>query len=287
MTAVTRQERFPLAGWFLYWNCPEGRVRWADVEKVLCSQGIKVLRASGRRFVEDVLQRFKEEVDLVWRVVKEEEEDGRVFWKFYSGRVKIKDELRVSACNFIVDEDRNVRVEKLPNGLEEKFRRIIDELKDTESGGWLSWQIVRYLLDNLSAIRVRKDGGLYFVPVRRESELTVLENAMKELGFTVFKIGVIDEDRTRELIWKVLAEEVSEFEKEVKEYVKRLADGGRFRESGFESRLEAGRKLREKLLVYKEYGEEALRRLTDSLGALERELLAAKLEYAMEEEEEE
>jgi hypothetical protein len=279
---VTRQERFPLAGWFLYWNCPEGRVRWEDVERVLCSRGIKVLRASGRRFVEDVLQRFKEEVDLVWRVVKEET-DGRIFWRFYSGRVKIKDELKVSACNFIVDEDRNVKVERLPNGLEEKFRRIIDELKDTESGGWVSWQIVRYLLDNLSAIRVRKDGGLYFVPVRKESELTVLENAMRELGFTVFKIGVIDEERTRELIWKVLAEEVSEFETEVKEYVKRLADGGRFKESGFESRLEAGRKLREKLLVYKEYGEEALKKLADSLEALERELLAAKLEYALQE----
>jgi hypothetical protein len=271
-----------VAGWFLYWNYPSGgkpRLKMEDVYGYASKELVRHLsRQSGREFFEDVLNEVKKRyrIDFVWRV--EALPDGRG-WSFYLGQVKVDKKLKVYPFNLNVLRDREIEFVNVPKKLTSKIMKVVEELKDTDSASYVMTNLIRYLVDELYALRMRKDGGLYFVQSRFKERLDDLTFYMKKLGFIVYRIPVLDEEGTRDAIWEILREEVSRIDDEVKRYVKELEDGARFNSKGFETRYEVVKKVKEKLQSYADLGTAIMESLKNVIDDLESKLVEVRLKY--------
>lgn len=276
---------FPVAGWFLYWDCPSRRVSWSDV--VSHEIGKKFVRSSGRKFVEDVLEAVKEVEDIVWRVQRGfDKARSETFWRFYIGRVKVRNELKVSPFNLVVYSSRDYVFEdgRFPQKLKQVFEAKAREYRDSEKASWISWQVVRHIIYDLAGLRVRQEGGIYFVLEKFADEVDAVERFLKALDFSFNRIGVVDEAKTRECLFRVLEDEVNRVEKEISEYIERVREGMRLSRSGFERRYNELKAQREKLVVYKELGEGSVARLSKILEGLEDMMVRIRFDRAIFEE---
>lgn len=284
---VEEKEEIPVAGYICFWDTPKVRIVWQEVEEKKKEFGLVdmgLYRGSGREFIEGVLIRIKKDVeDVVWRVQRKFDEGSkRTYWTFFVGRVRVKEELKILPAKIIVFEDREFILDGFPEGLEVKIKKIAEELRNSDDASHVSWQVVKYLLEKLYAIRVRADGGFYFVKQKYQGSLERILGFLRSLGFYTHSLAVVDDIGIREVIWMVLENETKRMEQEIKEYLRDLEEGMRFNKSGFETRFETVKHFLTKLKLYRDISAKNTLELESLVDALQEKLLEVKLQFAIE-----
>jgi hypothetical protein len=268
------REGVKVAGWIVYWNYSSKRLLSESLKESPVDLKKYLLSQTPRDYFEDVLMELKKvsNTDLMWRV--QQNEKG---WIFHIGKVKIKGKLKVLPYAVEINNNRDVSIIDMPSSLAKKILKLNEMMRNTENASWIMTLVIKYIMKELMALRMRRDGGIYFIPAVYKDKLETLINFLSQLGYETYKIPVLDEQGTREAIWNILKEEVKEIEKEISSYIDDLNKGMRFNEKGFETRLENLKEYRKKLKTYTQFGEEAIKSLKNTLEKLEEEMVIIRL----------
>lgn len=220
--------------------------------------------------------------DIIWR-----REQKTIF----VGIVNVQDGIHVdnilrfrfSRKNFVEKMETellNPQYNELLEYIKEKIVRY-QESVDREQ---LSISLARYFSG--IGIRIRARGGIYWVLSDRLQDVDKVEEFLRRVdsGIKLNRIGIVDEERTRQEIFALWRDEVEQIVEGIRGYIKELRDGAKFRQDGYYNRLDEVKKARDKTRkLVEELGIEQ-QRLEEELIEVESELVKIELEKSSKEE---
>lgn len=267
--------RFPRMGEIIYWEFKDGFTWNLQTLLDLVEQFKIEFNFQPLSYMErlvNVLNRAEKwkEYDLIWRSKGND---------VYVGLVNISNGIEIKNTITITFGKDDTPRWSIKTGMEELAQRLADEIQrwafliDVQV---FSKQLVSYIM--CMGMRLRKRGGFYFVPEKKREKIDHLEDFIKECGgITLGRIGLIDEERSRNEIATVLKEEVEEFVANIRKYISEMQGGKRFRNDGYDTRLAELYSMRNKVqFILNAIGVSA-ELLKSQLDVVEEEMVTMKL----------
>lgn len=278
--------QFPKLGEIIYWNFGKGKFySYVQVMSLLDELELDLEIKPNSKYdscIKVLEGELKwENFDIIWRREKK---------MIFVGIVNVQDGIHVDNILWI-QFTRKDFVEKMEtkllnsqyNRLLEYIREKIARYQESVDRGQLSVALAKYFSD--IGIRLRARGGIYWVLNNRIQKVDKVENFLKQVDneIKLNRIGIVDEERTRQEIFALWKEEVQRITEEIRQYINELRDGTKFRADGYYSRLDEIKKAREKTRkLVEELGMEQ-QKLEEELIEVESELVKIELEKSMEE----
>ncbi|MGB9812456.1 MAG: DUF6744 family protein [Thermovenabulum sp.] len=121
----------------------------------------------------------------------------------------------------IILDKKTGRIEMISLGNESfdiNIEKVYKEYKENYDGSHIR-RIVRDILWSMNPIAVRPSGGVYFVPKMHKEMLEKLENFVEKINCEFFTIPLMDQAKSRDMLYEKYNEQIDQSIKEIKELI--------------------------------------------------------------------